>query len=206
TPIAKAFITELGVEVAKHGMQIYGGHGYISEHGMEQIARDVRISTLYEGTTEIQAIDLLMRKVIGSKGSLLFLLTDEIQFFIEKYHGNGGTGAMISKLDVLVKEWLDLSTFIQNKYPENLDGIGGVAVDYLYYSGYVVFAYLWAKMAIVAQNKIDQGTQDEFYSAKVSTAQFYFDRILPRTLTHSALIKSNTESLFKLNSQSFKFD
>ncbi|ENU4315772.1 acyl-CoA dehydrogenase C-terminal domain-containing protein [Acinetobacter baumannii] len=206
TPIAKAFITELGVEVTKHGVQIYGGHGYISEHGMEQIARDVRISTLYEGTTEIQAIDLLIRKVIGSKGNLLFLLTEEIQSFTKEHRGIGLTENMLSKLDLLVKEWLDLSTYIQSKIPENLDEVGGVAVDYLYYSGYVVFAYLWAKMAIVAQKKIEQGSQDEFYSAKISTAQFYFDRVLSRTLTHSALIKSNTESLFKLNPQSFKFD
>ncbi|MGN5765205.1 acyl-CoA dehydrogenase C-terminal domain-containing protein [Acinetobacter calcoaceticus] len=206
TPIAKAFMTELGVESAKHGMQIYGGHGYISEHGMEQIARDVRISTLYEGTTEIQAIDLLMRKVIGSKGSLLVSLTNEIQTFIKENIGKDVTEPMLSKLDLLVKEWLDLSKYIQNKVPNKLDEVGAIAVDYLYFSGYVVFAYLWAKMAIIAQNKIAQGVMDDFYSAKISTAQFYFDRVLPRTLTHSTLIMSNTESLFKLESQSFKFD
>lgn len=206
TPIAKAFMTELGVESAKHGMQIFGGHGYISEHGMEQIARDVRISTLYEGTTEIQAVDLLVRKIIGSKGNLLLLLTDEIKNFLNMNQGNKITQPMLSKLEQVVNHWIDLTESLQNKVTNNLDEVGAAAVDYLYFSGYAVFAYLWAKMAVIAQEKIEQGTKDEFYFAKVSTAQFYFDRILPRTLMHAALIQANSESLYSLSPELFKFD
>ena len=88
-------MTETGVEAAKHGMQVFGGHGYIAEHGMEQIARDARIASLYEGTTEIQSIDLLARKVLGSKLGLLTALTDEIQGFVKN----------ISNMPSLTSKW-----------------------------------------------------------------------------------------------------
>lgn len=206
TPIAKAFMTEIGVESAKHGMQIFGGHGYIAEHGMEQIARDARISSLYEGTTEIQSIDLLARKVIGSKGALLTALTDEIQDFVKQNQTNETIQPMLAKLDQLVQQWLELTKQVQEKAQISPDEIGAASVDYLYFSGYVLFAYLWAKMALVAQSKIDLGSNDEFYVAKIATAQFYFARILPRTLTHVALIQAGAESLFKLTPEAFKFD
>jgi len=206
TPIAKAFMTEIGVESAKHGMQIFGGHGYIAEHGMEQIARDARISSLYEGTTEIQSIDLLARKVIGSKGALLTALTDEIQDFVKQNQTNETIQPMLAKLDQLVQQWLELTKQVQEKAQISPDEIGAASVDYLYFSGYVLFAYLWAKMALVAQSKIDLGSNDEFYVAKIATAQFYFARILPRTLAHVALIQAGAESLFKLTPEAFKFD
>ena len=144
TPIAKAFMTETG-ESAKHGMQIFGGHGYIAEHGMEQIARDARIACLYEGTTEIQAIDLLARKVIGSKGNLLKALTDEIQEFTAQHQQHDKFSAQVQQLEQLVKEWLELTRDVVDKMQQRPEEIGAAAVDYLYFSGYTVFAYLWAK-------------------------------------------------------------
>ncbi|QER40240.1 acyl-CoA dehydrogenase [Acinetobacter suaedae] len=206
TPIAKAFMTEMGVESAKNGMQVFGGHGYIAEHGMEQIARDVRISTLYEGTTEIQSIDLLFRKVLGSKGELIKLLIEEIKEETQHIPQHEEIASMYIKLENLVKEWHELTTYIQEELSSNPVEVGTISVDYLYFSSYVIFAYLWLKMAMAAQDKISQESTDEFYPAKIATAEFYFERILPRTLVHAELIKSQTKSLFKLSPHQFKFD
>ena len=206
TPIAKALMTETGIEAAKNGMQVFGGHGYIAEHGMEQIARDARISSLYEGTTEIQAIDLLARKVLGSNLSLLTALTDEIQAYLKEYQQHPEFSHYVQQVGQLTEQWLELTQFIQTQAQTSANEIGAASVDYLYFSGYVVFAYLWLKMAIVAQQKIDEGQSDPFYPAKVKTAQFYFERILSRTSTHRANIQAGGQSLFLLGVDAFKFD
>lgn len=206
TPIAKALMTETGIEAAKNGMQVFGGHGYIAEHGMEQIARDARISSLYEGTTEIQAIDLLARKVLGSNLSLLTALTDEIQAYVKEYQQHPEFSHYVQQVGQLTEQWLELTQFIQTQAQISANEIGAASVDYLYFSGYVVFAYLWLKMAIVAQQKIDEGQSDPFYPAKVKTAQFYFERILSRTSTHRANIQAGGQSLFLLGVDAFKFD
>lgn len=206
TPIAKAFLTEMGVEAAKHGQQVFGGHGYISEHGMEQLARDMRIACLYEGTTEIQAIDLLARKVLASKSVLLNNFTDIITQFITDHQGHTVIDPMLYKLSELVSEWHSLTHSIAEKGINNADEIGAASVDYLYFSGYVTIAYLWAKMAFVAQIQIDAGSTDEFYQAKVATAQFYYAKILNRTKTHTANILEGGEVLFSIAVDAFKFD
>ncbi len=205
TPIAKAFMTEMGIEAAKHGMQVFGGHGYIAEHGMEQVARDARISSLYEGTTEIQSIDLLARKVLGTQGQLLKGMTDEIQHFLGEQQ-QPKFKVHVDQLDELVRQWIELTQVIEEKSKQAKVEIAAASVDYLYFSGYVVFAYLWLKMAVIAQYQIDQGSTDAFYSAKVATAQFYFERILPRTLTHFANIHAGSSSLYQLSPEQFKFD
>ena len=205
TPIAKAFMTETGLEAAKHGMQIFGGHGYIVEHGMEQVARDARIACLYEGSTEIQSIDLLARKVLGSKLALLHPLTDEIQAFVQQHQHNSQFTKPIQQLNDLVTEWLELTHHVENQAKISNNEIGAASVDYLYFSGYVVFAYLWLKMALVAQEKAKQ-SQDGFYAAKIKTCHFYFERILPRTLTHRANILAGSQSLYELTVDEFKFD
>lgn len=206
TPIAKAFLTEMGVEAAKHGQQVFGGHGYIAEHGMEQLARDMRIACLYEGTTEIQAIDLLARKVLASKGKLLQNFTDIIAQFITDSQGHPVTDPFLHKLTELLAQWHSITASIAEKGKDHADEIGAASVDYLYFSGYVTMAYLWAKMAVVAQAHIDAGSTDEFYQAKVATAQFYYSKILNRTKTHVANILEGGEILFALAPDAFKFD
>ncbi|POU24970.1 acyl-CoA dehydrogenase [Acinetobacter sp. ACNIH3] len=206
TPIAKALMTETGIEAAKHGMQVFGGHGYIAEHGMEQIARDARIASLYEGTTEIQSIDLLARKVLGSKLGLLTALTDEIQGFVKEHQQDVQFSQQVAQVSQLTEQWLKLTKTIQEQAQQSANQIGAASVDYLYFSGYVVSAYLWLKMAITAQQKIEEGNTDPFYAAKIKTAQFFFARILPRTSTHLANIQAGGESLFLLEPEEFKFD
>lgn len=206
TPIAKAFLTESGNESAKHGVQVFGGHGFIVEHGMEQIVRDARISTLYEGTTEIQSLDLLARKVLKSEGKLLKNMTDLIDQFILQHQANVALKPSLEKLGELKQQWLSLTKTIAEKAKYNPEEIGAASVDYLYFSSYVVFAYLWARMAQVAHEKLESGTQEEaFYKAKLSTAKFFYQKLLHRTQSHAAAIESGAESVMELDQDAFAF-
>ena len=206
TPIAKAFLTETGLEAANHGVQVYGGHGFISEWGMEQNVRDTRIACLYEGTTEIQALDLLGRKVLGSQGKMLANFVKVIQTFCEENKDNDQMGQFIRPLAKHVKEWGDLTARIGMQATENPDAVGGAAVDYLYFSGYVTLAYLWARMALVAQTALADGTGEKaFYDAKIKTAQFYFAKLLPRTTTHVQRISTGVEPYMTMDVDLFAF-
>lgn len=206
TPIAKAFLTESGNESAKHGVQVFGGHGFIVEHGMEQIVRDARISTLYEGTTEIQSLDLLARKVLKSEGKLLKNMTDLIDQFIGQQQSSETLKPYLEKLAELKQQWLSLTKSIAEKAKHNPEEIGAASVDYLYFSSYVVFAYLWARMAQVAHEKLESGTQEEaFYKAKLTTAKFFYQKLLHRTQSHAASIESGAESVMELDQDAFAF-
>ncbi|MBJ8429314.1 acyl-CoA dehydrogenase C-terminal domain-containing protein [Acinetobacter pittii] len=206
TPIAKAFLTESGNESAKHGVQVFGGHGFIVEHGMEQIVRDARISTLYEGTTEIQSLDLLARKVLKSEGKLLKNMTDLIDQFIGQQQSSETLKPYLEKLAELKQQWLSLTKSIAEKAKHNPEEIGAASVDYLYFSSYVVFAYLWARMAQVAHEKLESGTQEEaFYKAKLTTAKFFYQKLLHRTQSHAASIESGADAVMELDQDAFAF-
>jgi hypothetical protein len=206
TPIAKAFMTELGFESANQGLQVFGGHGYIREWGMEQIVRDTRISMLYEGTTGVQALDLLGRKVMLTQGALLKEFTKEIHRFCKNNADHEGMARFIEPLAALNKEWGELTTQIGMRAMQNQDEIGAAAVDYLMYSGYITLAYFWAWMARVALDKLAEGQGEAaFYEAKVQTADFYFKRLLPRTKTHQACILSGMDSLMTMPEANFAF-
>jgi len=206
TPIAKAFLTEVGFESTSHGMQVYGGHGFISEWGMEQLMRDVRISMMYEGTTGIQALDLLGRKVLMTQGEALKRFTKIVHKFCKENEGNEELAKFIAPLVEHNKEWGDLTMKIGMAAMKNRDEVGASSVDYLMYSGYVTLAYLWAEMAKVAQEKLAAGTEEEaFYTAKLQTAKFYFDRILPRTRAHAATMLSGADNLMDMEEENFAF-
>lgn len=206
TPIAKAFLTETGYEAANHGVQVYGGHGYISEWGMEQNVRDTRIACLYEGTTEIQALDLLGRKVLGSQGKMLANFTKVIHNFCKEHEADDSMGEFIRPLAKLNKEWADVTARIGKQATENPDAVGAAAVDYLYFSGYVTLAYLWARMVAVSKQALAEGTTEtEFYDAKIKTAQFYFSKLVPRTSTYLARIDTGAEPYMSMNVDQFAF-
>ncbi len=206
TPIAKAFLTEVGLEAANHGVQVYGGHGYISEWGMEQIVRDARISTLYEGTTGIQALDLLGRKVLMTQGALLRNFTKIIHLFCKENAENEQVKEFVEPLVELNKEWGDVTMKIGMSAMQNRDEVGGAAVDYMMYSGYITLAYIWARMAKTAQEKLAAGEGDEaFYKSKLETARFYFRRILPRTRAHHVTMTDPVSTLMSLGEEEFAF-
>lgn len=205
TPIAKAFTTEVGYEAANLGIQVYGGHGFIKEWGMEQIVRDARIAMLYEGTTGIQALDLIGRKVLGSGGQLLMGFTEIIDSFCDE-NASDADKEFVAVLKAYKDEWLQLSMKIGERAMENPDEAGAAAVDYMMYSGYVTLAYFWARMAVLAREKIEEGEGDvSFYEAKILTARFYFDRLLPRTLAHKEALLSGADNLMDMPDALFDF-
>ncbi|MCX4026373.1 acyl-CoA dehydrogenase C-terminal domain-containing protein [Endozoicomonas sp. SM1973] len=204
TPIAKAFMTEVGFEAANHGMQVFGGHGYISEWGMEQNVRDCRIALMYEGTTGIQALDLLGRKVLMTQGESLKRFTKIVYKFCKANEENEAIKEFVEPLAALNKEWGELTMKIGMAAMQNRDEVGAAAYDYLMYSGYACLAYFWAEMAKVASEKLAAGTTEEsFYQGKLKTAQFYFQRILPRTLTHKTTILSGADNIMAIETSEF---
>jgi len=204
TPIAKAFLTETGFESANQGVQVFGGHGYIAEWGMEQNVRDARISMLYEGTTGIQALDLLGRKVLMTQGATLKRFTKIVHKFCKEHKGDKRFKSYISVLNKLNGEWGDLTLKIGMKALRNKDEVGAASFDYLMFSGYVVLAYFWANMAITAQTKLDEGSDEiGFYTAKLQTATFYYERLLPRTRGHVEAMLSGSENLLAMDEENF---
>lgn len=200
TPIAKAFVTELGFEAANHGVQVLGGHGYIREWGMEQIVRDARIALLYEGTTGVQAMDLIGRKVLGSGGKLLMDFTAIMDEFCQGAHPEQ-VADYISTVNTMKDEWLTLSLSIGEKAMHNADEAGAASVDYLMYSGYVVLAYFWAQLASTAARLLDdpaRAADADFMRAKLMTAEFYFKRLLPRAQGHRLAIEGGAEPLMQM--------
>jgi alkylation response protein AidB-like acyl-CoA dehydrogenase len=202
TPIAKAFVTETGLESANYGMQVFGGHGFISEWGMEQIVRDLRISTLYEGTTGIQALDLLGRKVMGSGGKQLMVFTKIIHNFCKEQQDKPGMAPFVTKLAELNKEWGEITGKLGEKAMNNADEVGAASVDYLMYAGYISLAFMWARMASIA---LDGDADDAFLKAKVQTATFYYQRLLPRTEAHKIAMLNGADSLMAMSEDAFAF-
>ena len=206
TPIAKAFLTEVGVESAIHGIQVCGGSGFIREWGAEQNLRDAKISTIYEGTTGIQALDLLGRKILLSQGRALSIFTKLIHKFCEANGDNEELKPFVERLASLNKEWGAVTQAIGLKAMQNPEEVGGASVDYLMYSGYICLAFFWTLMAKTAQEKLAAGTTEEaFYKTKIATADFYFKRILPRTMAHKGAIEGGLECLMAIDQDKFLF-
>ncbi|WP_163648983.1 acyl-CoA dehydrogenase C-terminal domain-containing protein [Modicisalibacter sp. 'Wilcox'] len=204
TPIVKAFLTELGFEATNEGLQVFGGHGFIQEWGMEQFVRDARITRLYEGTTGIQALDLLGRKVLMNQGETLKLFTREIHKFCQANAENAELEPFIEPLARLNAEWGELTLAVGMKAMNDREEVGAASVDYLLYSGYVTLAYLWARAVATAERALAEGTEDAaFYRAKRATADFYYQRLLPRTRAHAAMIRAGGESLMALDEDDF---
>ncbi len=183
TPIVKAFLTENGFKATVECQQVFGGHGYIKEWGMEQFVRDARINMIYEGTNTVQALDLLGRKVLGNQGATLKKFGKEIAVFIEAEGVNEKMAEFINPLAMLADQMTKFTTEIGFRGFQNADEVGAAAFDYMKVAGHLVFAYMFARMAQVALQKIAEGNTDPFYQGKLQTARFYFAKLFPETLT-----------------------
>jgi len=204
TPIAKGFITEVGFESANHGMQVYGGHGYISEWGMEQNVRDARIAMIYEGTNGIQALDLLGRKILGSQGQLLAGFLNEIKAWSEAASDSSVKARYLSALTDAVNQWEALSREVAARAARDPAEVGAASFDYLMYAGYVTLAYLWLQAGEVAEQKLASGaTETDFYTAKLETLRFYYERILPRIHSLAATIRAGAAALMEMDETHF---
>ncbi len=197
TPVAKAFLTDLGLETTVHGQQVFGGHGYIREWGQEQLVRDVRITQIYEGTNGIQALDLMGRKVVGNGGAFYQLFSDEVRAYAAQADAalQEFSQPLIHALDRLDA----LTAGVLDRAANDPREIGAASVEYLQAFGYTAYAYMWTRMAAAAL-----GRQDEaFYASKLGTARFYFARLLPRIHSLAAAVDAGSASLFLLDEEQF---
>jgi len=195
TPIVKAFITDNAWIATSHCMQVFGGHGFIKEWGMEQYVRDSRINMIYEGTNTIQSLDLLGRKVLGNQGATLKKFGKMIAALVEEEGVNEKMSEFITPLATLGEQITKFTTEIGFKGLQNADEVGAAAVDYLRVAGHLVFGYFWARMAQVALREIAAGSADPFYTAKLQTARFYFAKLFPETATLMRTARSGSQVL-----------
>ena len=195
TPVAKGFLTEMGVEAAYQAQQTYGGHGFIQGNGVEQIARDARISTLYEGTTGVQALDLIGRKVLLSKVNHFGNLQGKISTLAKAHAmGTGPINRCARKLYTTnMKAKMAVGAVMLNASRDK-DAVGVAATDFLMMSGYLILGWYWLRMAVAAKAKIDAGKDtDGFYQTKVDMCEYYFRRIMPRASAHMELATSSSD-------------
>ena len=199
TPIVKALFTDLGHESANLAVQVYGGHGYIRESGVEQYARDARIAMIYEGTNGIQALDLVGRKMGQNTGRLLRSFFHPVSEFIEANKGDGPLKPMIEGLEKALGA-LQLSTAtIARRGLADPEEAGAAASEYLRMFGLVAMGYCFARATVLAGMRIAFGTEEKaFYDAKIKTATYYFERILPQVSAHFLSIKAGKKSMMAL--------
>ena len=195
TPIVKAFLTDNGWTSTSACLQVFGGHGYIKEWGMEQYVRDARINMIYEGTNTIQSLDLLGRKVLGNNGATLKKFGKLVAALVAEEGVNEKMAEFINPVAYLGDQMTKLTTEVGFKAFQNPDEAGAAAVDYLRVAGHLVLGYFWARMAQVALREIGSGNTDPFYLAKLQTARFYFARLFPETATLMRTARSGARVL-----------
>ncbi|WP_305806633.1 acyl-CoA dehydrogenase C-terminal domain-containing protein [Stenotrophomonas sp. YIM B06876] len=195
TPIVKAFITDNGWAATTMCQQVYGGHGFIKEWGMEQFVRDARINMIYEGTNGIQALDLLGRKILGNNGASLKKFGKLVGALVQEEGVNEKMAEFINPLAYLADQMTKFTTELGFRGLQNPDEVGAAAVDYLRVAGHLVFGYFFARMAQVALREVAAGNPDPFYQAKLQTARFYFAKLFPETATLMRTARAGAASL-----------
>ncbi len=201
TPVIKAFLTDNAFTATNEGMQVFGGHGYIAEWGMEQYVRDARINMIYEGTNTVQSLDLLGRKILGDMGARMKKFGKIVQDFVEAEGTSEAMQEFINPLADIGDKVQKLTMEIGMKAMANPDEVGAAAVPYLRVVGHLVFAYFWARMAKIALEK--QGNGDTFYTAKLATARFYFAKLLPETAYQIRAARAGVKPLMELEAELF---
>ena len=202
TPVMKSFLTDIGEITTSLGMQVYGGHGYIRENGMEQYLRDARISKIYEGTNGIQALDLVGRKLPAHMGKYLRHFFHPLSEFLEQHSEDERMSAYIQPLAKSFSRLQMATLFIAQKGLSNPDEAGAAASDYLNLFGLVALAYMWASMAEQALNR-KGNMPDEFYDGKLTTGLFYMQRLLPQSGSLLSNIMSGCDSTMSLKDSQF---
>ncbi len=206
TPIVKAFLTDASMEVTSLAVQVHGGAGFIRETGVEQLMRDARITPIYEGTNGIQALDLLGRKVFGTGGKSVQMMIARIQEAIAKFGGLAEVTPLATELGKRLEQWGKLTMELGGAAMKDREEVGAAAADYLAFSGYVCLGWCWLAAAGVASKKLAEGAADaDFYKAKLVTAKFYFDRLLPRCDAHAAAARAGASGIMSLPAEHFAF-
>ena len=199
TPVVKAFLTDNGFLCTNLAMQVFGGHGYIQEGGIDQYVRDARINMIYEGTNTVQALDLLGRKVLADGGAKLRRFGALIKTFVEKEGAGEEMAEFVKPLVRLSRTVQEVTEELGGQSKRNPEEMGAAAVDYLRLTGHLVFAYFWARMAKIALGK----QNDPFYKAKLATARFYFGRLVHETEALVPSVRSGAANLLALEADLF---
>jgi len=196
TPVVKSLFTDMGMEITSDAMQIFGGYGYTKDQGIEQIYRDNRITPIYEGTNSVQAIDLVFRKMVNNNGDIideyLNMIKKEIEINDEKIK------PFVQKLEKNINIMSNFTDWIKDKIKNSKDDAGAACNDYLKVLGLIAIAHSWIKVLEVSFKKYDNNK--EFYDEKIQTANFFFNRVLPRI--ESYYLTASTGSKYIMD---FKF-
>ncbi len=200
TPVVKSFLTDLALESATAGQQVFGGHGFIREWGQEQHVRDIRITQIYEGTNGIQSLDLIGRKIAANGGASFKVYAQEINDFIATQEGSVKMAEFINPLKAALANLSDLTDWVMEKAQSNANEIGASSVEYLQVFGYTSFAYMYAMMAEKALEK--EGTEP-YYANKLATARFFTKRLLPRYISLSEAVKGGADCLYEMTADQF---
>ncbi len=204
TPILKAYFTDAGFESTNMAMQIFGGHGYIREYGVEQYVRDARIAQIYEGANGIQALDLVGRKLPKNTGKYLRSFFHPASQFVEKHKDNPKMSEFTKHLYKGLGTAQQASLWIAANGMGNPDEAAAGSVDYLRLMALVVFAYMWAQMAEVSLRRMEENpSEKDFYEAKLSTARFYMNKILPYSYGLLASIANGSKSVMEMKEEAF---
>jgi hypothetical protein len=202
TPVVKAFGTDVGFDVANIGVQVYGGHGFIREHGMEQFVRDARITQLYEGTNGIQALDLVGRKMGAHYGRYLRAFFHPVQEFVEQSASDPAMEEYAMGLAKALGRLQQAVGAVAQKGMGNPNEAGAAATDLLRLFALVALGYLWARMAQIAMGKQNDDPTG-FYKSKIKTAKFYFAKILPQSGALLSTILAGGETLMDMEEELF---
>jgi len=203
TPVIKGYLTDKAMTTTIDCQQIFGGHGFIEEWGMSQFVRDTRIALIYEGANGIQALDLVGRKLARKGGRALMTLNAEIDTFLGENSDNEKTAEFMEGLKNAKQKLTEATMWLMQNGMTNPDNAGAGSVDYMHMMGLSTLAYMWAKMAVVAQAAIDGGSNDEFYTHKLITGRYFVLRMLPMMDAHLAKIKTGAEPLMALEAAAF---
>jgi len=202
TPIIKSSFTDFGSEITNLCLQVFGGYGYISEYGMEQLVRDVRITQIYEGTNTIQALDLIQRKLNVAKGRLFNNFVDQLNETLDRLKSRNDLAEFLLPL----KETLDLlisaTDIIRDQALSDSNAVGAAANDYLRLFAHTTYAWMWALMAEKALEKAGGG-KDEFYETKLHVGRYYLSKVLPVTVALHSTIRSGAAPLMSVDSSAF---
>jgi hypothetical protein len=203
TPVMKGFLTDTGFANAVSAQQIYGGHGYIAEQGMEQFVRDARIAMIYEGANGIQALDLVGRKLPRDGGRAVMSFFNEVASFAKEHGANEAMKPFVTPLSAALGHLQQATTWLMQNAMMKPDNAGAAATDYLQMFGLVTLGYMWAKMAKVTHDKIAGGGATPYLTTKLVTGRFFMERVLPETSAHLARIQSGSATMMELAAEAF---
>src|SRR5436309_5102109 len=198
TPVMKGVLTDVGFSNAVLAQQVYGGHGYIAEQGMEQFVRDARISMIYEGANGIQALDLVGRKLPRDGGRAIMAFFGEVAAFAKDHGGDEAMKPFITPLSTALGHLQQATTWLMQNAMAKPDNAGAAATDYLHLFGFVALGYMWAKMAKVTNAKIAESGATPYLSTKLVTGRFLMERMLPETAANLARIQAGCATVMEL--------